>query len=129
MKRFIFSLAVCALAVLSNEASGSIIGQWTGSTRSWNDSGFTTINNTLTSAGHTIEADGGITAAELANDDIFMIGEASTSLSAAETADLSSWVSNGGILWISVDSNSNELISNSISVSYTHLTLPTILLV
>lgn len=97
-----------------SSANASIIGQWEESDRSWNASDFSTINSTLTGAGHTVEADAALTAANLFNDDMFVIGEATRSLTGSESADLLSWVSSGGILWLGVDSGSDESISNGI---------------
>lgn len=107
-------LAVAGLLFMAGMAQAAVIGQWTGSTRSWNAGDFGTIRNTMTSGGHTVEADGAITAANLANDDMFVIGEANTLLNPTEVADLLSWVSAGGVLWLGVDSGSDETISNSI---------------
>jgi hypothetical protein len=110
-KMFAVVLLLCGFSTLAN---ASVIGQWVDSGRSWNAVDFSTIHNTMTGAGHTVEADSALTAANLANDDMFVIGEATRALTGAETTDLMNWVSGGGILWIGVDSPSNEAFSNSI---------------
>lgn len=93
------------LAVTSTAAVASNnIGIWSGSDRAWNDSDFTTIRNTMIGAGHTVEADGAITAANLANDDVFVIGEASSTPGAGELADLGAFVTGGGVLLLLADS-------------------------
>jgi hypothetical protein len=106
-----FGLLLC---VLVGSANASVIGQWSDSSRTWNHSDFSIIKTTLTGAGHTVEADGALTAAGLANDDVFVIAEATRSLTGAETTDLFNWVSGGGILWIGVDSPTNQALSNAI---------------
>lgn len=111
MKKFIFSLLmICSIT----SANASIIGQWNESSRSWNHGNFSTINSILTNAGHTIETDGALTAANLFNDDMFVLAEATRALTATEISDLLSWISSGGILWMSADSSSNSSFSNAI---------------
>ena len=111
MKKFIFSLLIiCGIT----HANASVIGQWNESNRSWNNGSFSNINSILTNAGHTIEADGALTAANLFNDDMFVLAEAARALTTTEISDLLNWISSGGILWMSVDSGSNSSFSNTI---------------
>lgn len=93
-----------AIAVLvASNAAAAVIGNWDGSARSWNSG--PTLVDLMTSRGHTVEADAALTAANLANDDVFVIGEATRATSAQETADLAAWLSGGGRLLITVDSS------------------------
>lgn len=97
-------LACTILGVLgaSSFAEASVIGNWNGSGRSWNSGSV--LVNLMTSRGHTVEVDGAISAANLANDDVFVIGEATGGITSAETADLLSWITAGGRLLITADS-------------------------
>lgn len=114
MFRFKQLLAGITLFALTAAGHAAVIGQWTGSARSWNAGDFSTIHATMTGAGHVIEADGAITAGNLAGDDMFVIGEPTVGLTGAEAAALSSWISGGGILWFAVDSISNGATANGI---------------
>lgn len=58
----------------------------------------------MITAGHTVEADGAITAANLANDQLFIVGEGSVP-TAGEITDLANWVTGGGILILFTNSN------------------------
>lgn len=87
---------------LSSAASAAVIGNWDGSARSWNSGPV--LVNLMQSRGHTVEADGALTAANLANDTVFVIGEASRAATAQEAADLAAWVNGGGRLLVTVDS-------------------------
>ena len=106
-------LILSCLLLLASSANASIIGQWTDGGRSWNHSSYSKIKDTLVTGGHTVEADGALTAANLANDDMFVIGETARALTAQESDDLEDWVKAGGIFWLSVDSNSNVAFSNN----------------
>jgi len=87
---------------LSSAASAAVIGNWDGSARSWNSGPV--LVNLMQSRGHTVEADGALTAANLANDTVFVIGEAARAATAQEAADLAAWVNGGGRLLVTVDS-------------------------
>jgi hypothetical protein len=114
MKRTVLlAIAACAFAAVA-QAAPITIGQWTGSARSWNTPDFSIINATMTGAGHTVEANEAISAANLSNNAMFVIGEPTVGLTAGETTDLATWLSAGGILWFGVDSGSNGAIANGI---------------
>ena len=103
MKKYL-SLILLA-APLAWEASAATIGNWSGSHRSWNQFEFSSVKATMIGASHTVEADGAISAANLANDDVFIVGEALAAPTASELADLNAWVTGGGILAIFSNSN------------------------
>ena len=112
MKRVlkIFALAGAAVLVLGNAAfAGSIIGNWSGSSRSWNNGEMATLKATMISAGHTVEADGAITAPNLSNDNLFVIGEPTSTPTIGELGDLQAWVNGGGILLLFADSADSGL--------------------
>jgi hypothetical protein len=69
------------------------------------------------SAGHTVEADESITAANLANDNVFVVGEAGVSPTAGELADLSAWVNGGGLLLVLSDSGSSGVTGGNAILS------------
>jgi hypothetical protein len=115
-------MCICCAAVIcavSGVASAGLsnIGNWNGSGRSWNHVDFATVRSTMIGAGHTVEADGAMTAANLANDDVFVIGEASLTPSAGELSDLGSFIGGGGILLIFVDSGSTGVPSGNAILS------------
>jgi len=85
MKSKILGLLAVGLLALANTAQATTIGQWTGSARSWNAADFSTIKATMTGGGHVVAADGAITAANLTGYGMFVIGEATTGLSAGES--------------------------------------------
>lgn len=99
----LMTIAVVAGTLVATGASATIIGNWDGSARSWNSGDATILHDLMTSRGHTVEADGALTAANLAGDTLFVIGEATRATTAAETADLLSYVMSGGRLLITVD--------------------------
>lgn len=106
---------ICFLG-LSVAAQATVIGNWDGSGRSWNSG--STLVNLMTSRGHTVEADGPLTAANLANDAVFVIGEATRGTTAGETSDLLNWINGGGRLLITVDSaNTGAAGANAILAS------------
>lgn len=94
--------AAVAVFSFSGVASAATIGNWDGSDRSWN-SGATLVG-TMTGRGHTVEADGAATAANLANDDVFVIGEATRNMTGTEITDLLGWLTAGGRLLVTADS-------------------------
>lgn len=102
-KEIALSFGLAAIAAVG-AAEASVIGNWSGSAsgRSWASS--TILNNLMTSRGHTVEADGAITAANLSNDTLFVITEARSGITAGEASDLLSWITGGGRLLITVDS-------------------------
>ena len=55
-------------------------------------------------AGHTVQADGGMTAADLLGDSLFVIGEAASTPGAGDLAALSAYINSGGILLMLADS-------------------------
>jgi len=103
MKKIILSIAIIIMAVSVVQAAN--IGNWRGSARSWNESSFTTVKGSMINAGHNVEADVAMTAANLSNDEVFVIGEALSTPSSSELSDLDSWVRGGGILLLLTDSN------------------------
>ena len=90
------------LAAGVSAAQAGVIGNWDGSGRSWNSG--PQLVSVMQGRGHTVEADGALTAANLAGDTLFVIGEATRTTTAQETADLSAWVNGGGRLLVTVDS-------------------------
>lgn len=107
------SLAALLTVGLASTANAAVIGNWDGSSRSWNQG--STLVALMQSRGHTVEADGGISAAGLAGDTLFVIGEATRATTVQETADLSAWISGGGRLLVTVDSsNSGASAGNAI---------------
>ena len=106
---------VAFVAISFSMLSGSLqqseaanLGQWDGSGRTWNGSEFTSIKATLTSAGHVVEADSALTAANLANDQVLLFGEPTRDLTLAEQSDLDTWVNAGGVLLVMVDSGEDD---------------------
>ena len=97
-------LGTLLAASLATTAQAGVIGNWDGSSRSWNAGN--TLVTLMQSRGHTVEADGGISAAGLAGDSVFVIGEATRTTTAKETADLTAWVNGGGRLLVTADSSS-----------------------
>jgi hypothetical protein len=98
-------LVMLTLVFSVAQVKASVIGSWNGSSESWNTAEFTTIKATMINAGHTVEPDGAITAANLADDCIFLIQEPSRTPSASELSDLDAWVNNGGLLIIQTDTS------------------------
>lgn len=93
------------VALCASQAYAATIGNWDGSARSWNGSDFTTINSLMTGTGNTVEANSALTAANLAGDQVYIIGEGTRTLTATETADLLAWVQGGGRLLVFTDSS------------------------
>jgi hypothetical protein len=102
------------LCITAMAAQGGVIGQWIGSGRSWNSPNFTKINAGLTAAGNTIPADAAITAANLSLYDSFLIGEPSSTPTAAEISALAAWLLAGGQLLLFNDGSSNASNANAI---------------
>lgn len=96
------TVAIAALGFTFSNASAGVIGNWDASGRSWNNG--STLVNLMTSRGHTVEANGAISAANLSNDTVFVIGEATRATTVGETTDLLNWITGGGRLLITVDS-------------------------
>jgi hypothetical protein len=103
-------MRACAVIVVTGIAASAHaqvicnVGNWSGSSRSWNAVDFSSIKATMIGGGYGVEADGPMSAANLANDDIFIMGEPAVP-SAGEIADLSAWINSGGIAVIGTDSN------------------------
>ncbi len=95
-------LGVLMAVSVASAAQSAVIGNWDGGARSWNTG--STLVKLMESRGHKVEADGGISAAGLAGDAVFVIGEAKRKTTTKETADLSAWIKGGGRLLVSVDS-------------------------
>ena len=106
---FAATFGVLSLSVTS--ANALVIGNWDGSGRSWNSG--PTLVGLLTSRGHTVEADGAISAANLSGDTVFVIGEATRTTTAGETADLLDWINSGGRLLMTVDSGGQGVASGN----------------
>ena len=114
MKKTLTRLAVLALVALATSSlSASVIFQWAGSSRSWNESEFTTINALMVANGNVVTADEAITAANLAVAQVAVIGEAAVIPTAAELTDLSNWVNAGGRLIVLADSGNSGLAGNN----------------
>ena len=83
------------------EPTGVNIGNWSGSEGTWNNAvDYSSIAAAMARAGHSIEADGPITAADLSNDNLFIIGVPLTTPTAGELSDLADWVNGGGSLLV-----------------------------
>jgi hypothetical protein len=109
MKRMIVFVLTLAFLTTAISAQASVIGQWDGSARSWNDPSFTTILVLATGAGHTVTADQALTEENLALATHFLIAEPTLSLTPGEFGLLSSWLSAGGILLMNADSSGTGL--------------------
>jgi hypothetical protein len=68
-----------------------------------------TVKATMIAAGNTVEADEAITALNLANDNVFIIGEPTLTPTAGELTALAAWVNGGGILLMFADSSNTGL--------------------
>lgn len=112
-KSIVLTAILCAIATVAS-AAPITIGQWAGGGRTWNSVDFSTIKATMEGAGHTMEADEAITAANLANNAMFVIGEPGGALTGAEATDLANWLSGGGILWVGLDSFSTAAGANAL---------------
>jgi len=101
----VFFGLLCLLSGNVAQVQATTIGNWSGSARSWNQGDFATIKNTMMLAGHTVEANEAITAANLANNEMFIIGEGLFTPNAAELTDLANFVNAGGALLVFTNSN------------------------
>lgn len=103
MKRLCL-IATAALLMMTSPAIAAVIGNWEGSSfgRAWD--GSTEVTALMTGRGHVVETAGALTAGELANDDVFVIAEATRALTAQEALDLAAWVFAGGRLLVTADS-------------------------
>lgn len=108
MRKRIFLTAILATALLASNADAQRrIGNWNGSSRSWNNGEMAATSATMTGRGHTVFADADITAGNLAGYDVFIIGEATRATTAGESAALAAWILGGGrlaVFWDSGDS-------------------------
>jgi hypothetical protein len=106
MKRVAFLFATAAIGLLlATPANAISIGNWSGSNRSWNHSDFSSIQATMTLAGHNVLADSAISAANLAGVDMYIIGEATSTPGAAELQNLRDFVESGNCLLVSTNSS------------------------
>ena len=99
-------LLVCVavlLGVTGAPMAGGIIGNWSGSSRSWNHPSFATIRSLMISQGHTVLPDSAISSGNLAGVSLFVIGEPTTTPGSAELSALQSWVQAGGVLLLLSD--------------------------
>ena len=108
MKNYCKVGPLLALLVIQ-QASASNVGNFDGSSRSWNNGDMSITYATAIAAGHTIEADESISAVNLANDTHFVLGEPTVTPSGPQLADLSAWVQAGGILLMYADSGGSGL--------------------
>ena len=100
MNRMIVLGIVCALVCATGAASlGAVIGNWSGSDETWNDSDFTTIRSTAIAAGHVVLPDSSIDSTTLSGTTHFLIANP-TSTAGADLGALKNWVMNGGILLV-----------------------------
>jgi PEP-CTERM motif len=100
---------ILCLALAASTGYSSTIGNWTGSSRSWNSADMATLKGILTAAGNTVEADEAITVGNLSNDQLFVMGEPTSTPTAGELTTLTSWVNGGGILLLLADSGDSGL--------------------
>lgn len=107
--KFIFSLCTVAILSATQVQAVSNVGNFNGSNRSWNNGSMSTVKASAIAAGHSVEADAALSAANLANDTHFVIGEPTVTPSASELADLASWLAGGGILMMFADSSNSGL--------------------
>ena len=100
------SLGLVALVLVAAFGlQGGTIGNWDGSTRTWNNANMSIMKATAEGAGHTVRADAAITSGELASSSVFLIGEPGAAPTAGEVALLNAWVNGGGILLVMFDSS------------------------
>jgi hypothetical protein len=128
MRRALQGALVVLVAVLANmPASAAVVGNWNGSSRTWNSADMTNLKGIVTTAGHTVLADAAITAG-LGGATVYVIGEGSTAPTAGELTILEGWVAAGGRLLLFNNSGcegctaTNAILtalSSSISVSGT----------
>lgn len=101
----VLGVAALLVAAIAAPAPAVTIGSWSGASRTWNSSAnFSNVRTLMTNYGHVVEADEAMTAALLADDQMWVIGEAASVPSAPELAALSAWVHGGGTLLVLADS-------------------------
>ena len=119
------ALAVIIAVLASTPAWPAVVGNWSGSIRSWNASDMSDLNGIVTTAGHTVLANAAITAG-LGGATVYVVGEGSSAPTAGELTILEGWVSAGGVLLLFNNSGcsgctaSNAILTalgSSISVS------------
>ena len=106
-KLWVVLLVVIMVAGFVGASDAAVIGNWSGSSRSWNNADMSILRAALIAAGHTIRPDAAISSAELAADNIFVIGEAASTPNSTEMAALSAFVNGGGILLVLTDSGAS----------------------
>jgi hypothetical protein len=98
MRRTTLRAMVVAVAALASiPTSAAVVGNWSGSLRSWNSSDMANLKGIVTTAGHTVLADAAITAG-LGGATVYVIGEGTSTPTAGEISILDSWVTGGGRL-------------------------------
>jgi hypothetical protein len=97
-------IAVSALLglALSVAAQAAVIGNWSGSNRTWNDASMATLKSTLAGRGHTIAANADLSG--LSEYDALVIGEPGSAPGAADLGLLAEWVNGGGTLILMAES-------------------------
>ena len=116
MKRTVLRLLALG-TVFGFAAHGGVIGNWSGSLRSWNNSDMSTLKAAMIGAGNTVLADSAITAGNLAGDNVFVIGEALSSPTAAEGTALANFVNGGGILLVLFDSGCSGCVGGNAALA------------
>jgi hypothetical protein len=102
------NLILC-FALVATTGYSSTVGNWNGSLRDWNSPDMSIIKGIITAAGNTVEADEAITAGNLSNDQVFIMGEPVSTPTGSELTTLASWVNGGGILLLLADSGNTGL--------------------
>jgi len=129
------TLTLAAVLCFASASFASNIGNWIGSSRSWNSGDMSIVRASVIAAGNTVEADEALTAGNLSNDNVLVIGEPTSTPTAGELAALQSWVSGGGILLLFADSGNSGLpalnniasgIGSSLSWSGSVSSIPTL---
>lgn len=117
-------IAVAALFVLalSAAAQAAVIGNWSGSYRTWNDSSMATLKSTMTDRGHTVAANADLSG--LSEYDALVIAEPGSAPGSADLGLLASWVNGGGRLILLADSGGSgaaalNTITSSLGLSLT----------
>jgi hypothetical protein len=106
MNRFIMTVALVTVSLAGADAAlSAVIGNWSGSGRSWNQGEFTTIKALMTTEGHMVLPDLPISAPNLAGVDMYIVGEATAAPSPAEMSVLSDFVQDGGCLLVFTNSS------------------------
>jgi hypothetical protein len=100
-------------APLPRPRLGDDVGNWSGSSRSWNQGEFTGVKKMAENAGHKVRPDGPINAKDLFACRVFIIGEPGQPPSQTELADLKNWVQSGGRLILLCDSGSSGVAGNN----------------